>query len=163
MFALKGIISLSPLQVAGLSNGVKDSLGRRRKSREFALQVLYQLNITKQDVITALTQFQGHFLSNGEADEFLKRLVLGVLEHCQELDRLIEQYSENWHLDRINIVERNILRMALFELLYCEEIPPKVTINEAIDLGKRYGSEDSGSFINGILDRIQNEVVRKPI
>ena len=121
------------------------------------------MNITKQDVIKALTQFQEHFLSNGEADEFLKRLVLGVLEHCQELDRLIEQYSENWHLDRINIVERNILRMALFELLYCEEIPPKVTINEAIDLGKRYGSEDSGSFINGILDRIQNEVVRKPI
>jgi transcription antitermination protein NusB len=138
-------------------------LRRRRKSREFALQVLFQLNITKQEAITALTQFQEHFSPNGEADEFLKRLVLGVLEHCQELDRLIEQYSENWRLDRINIIERNILRMALFELLYCEEIPPKVTINEAIDLGKRYGSEDSGGFINGILDGIQNEVVRKPI
>jgi N utilization substance protein B len=138
-------------------------LGRRKKSREFALQVLYQLNITKQDVITALTQFQEHFLSPGEADEFLRRLVLGVLEHCPELDRLIEQYSENWRLDRINLIDRNILRMALFELLYCEDIPPKVTINEAIDLGKRFGSEDSGSFINGILDRIQNEVVRKPI
>jgi N utilization substance protein B len=138
-------------------------LGKRRRSREFALQVLYQLNITKQDALTALHQFQGHFLSGGEADEFLKRLVLGVLEHYQEFDRLIEQYSEHWHLDRIHIIERNILRMALFELLYCEEIPPKVTINEAIDLGKRYGSEDSGSFINGILDRIQNEVVRKPI
>ncbi len=93
----------------------------------------------------------------------MKLLVLGVLEHCDELDRLIEQYSENWRLDRINIIERNILRMALFELLYCGEIPPKVTINEAIDLGKRYGSEDSGGFINGILDRIQNEVVRKPL
>ncbi len=93
----------------------------------------------------------------------MKLLVLGVLEHCEELDRLIEQYSENWRLDRINIIERNILRMALFELLYCEEIPPKVTMNEAIDLGKRYGSEDSGGFINGILDRIQNEVVRKPL
>jgi N utilization substance protein B len=138
-------------------------LGRRRKSREFALQVLYQLNITKQNVITALTQFQEHFLSNGKTDAFLRRLVLGVLEHFPELDRLIEKYSENWRLDRINIIDRNILRMALFELLYCEEIPPKVTINEAIDLGKRYGSEDSGSFINGILDRIQNEVVRKPI
>lgn len=138
-------------------------MGRRRKSREFALQVLYQLNITKQDAIQVLTQFEGHFLSDGEADEFLKRLVLGVLEHFPELDRLIEKYSENWRLDRINIIDRNILRMALFELLYCEEIPPKVTINEAIDLGKRYGSEDSGSFINGILDRIQNEVVRKPI
>ncbi len=138
-------------------------MGRRRKSREFALQVLYQLNITKQDALQVLTQFEGHFLSHGEADEFLKRLVLGVLEHFSELDQLIEKYSENWRLDRINIIDRNILRMALFELLYCEEIPPKVTINEAIDLGKRYGSEDSGSFINGILDRIQNEVVRKPI
>jgi N utilization substance protein B len=138
-------------------------LRKRRKSREYALQVLFQLNITKQEAIKALSQFQEHFSSDGEADEFLKRLVLGVLEHRQELDRLIEQYSENWRLDRINIIERNILRMALFELLYCEEIPPKVTINEAIDLGKRYGSGDSGGFINGILDRIQNEVVRKPI
>jgi len=138
-------------------------LGRRRKSREFALKVLYQLNITKQDATTALTQFQENFLPNGEADDFLKRLVLGVTEHCPELDRLIERYSENWRLDRINLIERNLLRMALFELLYCEEIPPKVTINEAIDLGKRYGSEESGSFINGLLDRIQNEVVRKPV
>jgi N utilization substance protein B len=138
-------------------------LGKRRKSRERALQVLFQLNITKQEPVAALGKFQENFSPHGEADEFLKVLVLGVLEHRQELDRLIEQYSENWRLDRINIIERNILRMALFELLHCEEIPPKVTINEAVDLGKRYGSEDSGGFINGILDRIQNEVVRKPI
>ena len=135
---------------------------RRRKSREFALQALYQLNITKQDVTALLAQFQEHFLHDRKADEFLRRLVLGVLEHCEELDRLIERYSENWRLDRIDVIDRNILRMALFELLYCEDIPPKVTINEAIDLGKRYGSEESGSFINGILDRIQNEVVHKP-
>ena len=135
---------------------------RRRKSRELALQALYQLNITKQDATALLTQFEKHFLPDGEPDEFLRRLVLGVLKHCGELDRLIERYSENWRLDRIDVIDRNILRMALFELLYCEDIPPKVTINEAIDLGKRYGSEDSGSFINGILDRIQNEVVHKP-
>jgi N utilization substance protein B len=138
-------------------------LGIRRRSREFALQVLYQLNISKQDPLTALTQFKEHFLSREEADPFQKRLVLGVLDHCSELDRLIEQYSEHWRLDRINLIERNILRMAIFELLFCEDIPHKVTINEAIDLGKRYGSEDSGGFINGILDRIQHEVVRKPI
>jgi len=138
-------------------------LRRRSKSRECALQVLFQLNITKQEPITALSQFQEYFSPKGEADDFAAYLVLGVLEHRRELDRLIEQYSENWRLDRINIIERNILRMALFELLYCEEIPPKVSINEAIDLGKRYGSEDSGSFINGILDRIQSEVVKKPI
>lgn len=138
-------------------------MGRRRKSREFALRILYQLNITKQEAATALTQFQENFLPGEEVDDFLKRLVLGVIEHRSELDRLIERYSENWRLDRIDMIERNLLRMALFELLYCEEIPPKVTINEAIDLGKRYGSEESGSFINGLLDRIQNEVVRKPI
>jgi len=135
----------------------------RRKSRESALQVLYQLNITKQDAKAALARFQEHFLSNEEADDFLKRLVLGVLENLAELDRLIEQYSENWQLGRINMIDRSILRIALFELLHCEEIPPKVTINEAIDLGKRFGSEDSGSFINGILDRIQSEAVKKPM
>ena len=136
---------------------------KRRKSREFALQVLYQLNITKQDVVKTLAQFQDHFLGNEARDDFMERLVLGVLEHCQEIDRLIEKYSENWRLDRMDIIDRAILRMAIFELLFCEEIPPKATLNEAIELGKRFGSEDSGSFINGILDRIQNEVVRKPI
>ena len=138
-------------------------MGRRRKSREFALQVLYQLNITKQEATAAFTQFEEHFLPDGVAEDFVKRLVHGVLEHRPELDRLIEQYSEHWRIDRIDMIDRNILRMALFELLYCEEIPPKVTINEAIDLGKRFGSEDSGSFINGILDRVQNEVVKKPV
>jgi N utilization substance protein B len=110
-----------------------------------------------------MAQWREHLLTNREGEEFVERLVLGVREHLQEIDRLIEQYSKNWRLDRMTIIDRNILRMASYELLYCEEIPPKVTLNEAIDLGKRYGSEDSGSFINGILDRIQNEAVRKPI
>jgi N utilization substance protein B len=138
-------------------------LGRRRKSRESSLQVLYQLNITKQDATAVFTQFEEHFLPDGMADDFVKRLVHGVLEHRVELDGLIEQYSEHWRIDRIDMIDRNILRMALFELLYCEDIPPKVTINEAVDLGKRFGSGDSGSFINGILDRVQNEVVKKPV
>jgi N utilization substance protein B len=138
-------------------------LGKRRRSRELALQVLYQLDITKQDAIRAIAQSRDHFSEKEERDGFAERIVFGVLEHGQEIDRLIEQYSENWRLDRMSMIDRNILRMALFELLYCEDIPPKVTLDEAIELGKRYGSEDSGSFINGILDRIQNEVVRKPI
>lgn len=138
-------------------------MGKRRRSRESALQVLYQLDITKQDAIRALAQWKECFSLNQEQDEFVERIVLGVLKRCQEIDRLIEQYSEHWRFDRMTVIDRNILRMAAFELLYCEEIPPKVTLNEAIDLGKRYGSEDSGSFINGILDRIQNEFVRKPI
>ena len=135
----------------------------RRKSREVALQVLYQLNITTKDVHKTLAQFLGHFSGNEEKDDFMERRVLGGLEHCKEIDRLIEKYSENWRLDRMTIIDRAILRMATFELLFCGEIPPKVTLNEAIELGKRFGSEDSGSFINGILDRIQNEAVCKPI
>ena len=138
-------------------------MGKRRRSREFALQVLYQLEITKQDALRTLAQFQEHFSEGVERDAFVERLVLGVSEHRKEIDRLIERYSENWRLDRMNMIDRNILRMGAFELLYCEDIPPKVTLNEAIDLGKRYGTDESGSFINGILDRIQNEVIRKPI
>jgi N utilization substance protein B len=138
-------------------------LGKRRRSREFALQVLYQLDITRQDALRAMAQSRDHFSQEAERDGFAERIVLGVLERGQEIDRLIGKYSENWRLDRMSRIDRNILRMAIFELLYCEDIPPKVTLNEAIELGKRYGSEDSGSFINGILDRIQNEAVRKPI
>jgi len=138
-------------------------LGRRRKSREFALQVLYQLDITKEDALRAFTQSREHFSPKEGNHEFAERIVLGVLEHHQEIDRLIKRYSENWRLERMTIIDRNILRMAIFELLYCEDIPPKVTLNEAVDLGKRYGSEESGSFVNGILDRIQNEAIRKPI
>ncbi len=109
-----------------------------------------------------MTRWMEHFSLSEGKDEFAERIVLGVLKHGQELDGLIERYSEHWRLDRMNIVDRNILRMATFELLHCDDIPPKVTLNEAIDLGKRFGSEDSGSFINGILDRIQKEAIKKP-
>ena len=120
------------------------------------------MDITKQGDPKAITQREAHFSSSEGTDEFAERIVLGVLEHGREIDQLIERFSENWRLDRMNLVDRNILRMAIFELIYCNEIPPKVTLNEAIDLGKRYGSEDSGSFINGILDRIQREAIQKP-
>ena len=145
-----------------MRKGQRNSIPRR-KSREVALQVLYQQEITKKEVTRVLSDFQASFLGNEERDEFMNRLVLGVLEHCEEMDRLIETYSENWRLVRMDIIDRSILRMAVFELLHCEDIPPRATLNEAIELGKRYGSEDSGAFINGILDRIQNEAVRKPL
>jgi transcription antitermination protein NusB len=136
-------------------------LGKRRKAREFALQVLYQWNIRKQDAGRTLAQVREYFSPEGGGDEFAERIVLGVLQHCEQIDRLIEESSEHWRLDRMSVIDRNILRIALFELLYCNDVPSKVTLNEAVDLGKQFGSEGSGSFINGILDRIQNEVVRK--
>ena len=134
---------------------------KRRKSRESALQVLYQSAITKQDGQKGLAHFREHFSEKEEEDPFRDRLVEGVLVHYEEIDQLIRRCSENWRLDRIAPIDRTILRMAIFELLYCEDIPPKVALNEAVDLGKRFGSENSGGFINGILDRILNETVRK--
>ena len=128
-----------------------------------ALQVLFQLDMTKQDAAQAFTQIEEHFTKRDEDHEFAERIVLGIVKHSKEIDHLIEQFSENWRIDRMSIIDRNILRIAIFELLYCEDIPPKVTINEAIDLGKRFGSEESGSFVNGLLDRIRSEVIRKPL
>jgi N utilization substance protein B len=138
-------------------------LGKRRRSREFALQVLYQLEILKQDPTKVLTTTKENFLTKDHDFEFAERIVLGIQKNINEIDSLIKRYSEHWRLDRMTIIDRNILRMALFELLYCDDIPPKVTLNEAVSLGKKYGTEESGSFINGILDRIQKEVIRKPI
>jgi N utilization substance protein B len=138
-------------------------LGKRRKSREFALQALYQWNVTQQDASDLLGVLRNHFPTTPEGDEFAEHIVLGVLEHRHQIDPLIERFSEHWRLDRMSVIDRNILRIAIFEFLYCPEIPPKVTINEAIDLGRRFGSTDSGSFINGVLDRILKEAVRKPL
>jgi transcription antitermination protein NusB len=136
-------------------------LKKRRKSRELALQGLYHWDVTGQDGTKTLLRLQEHFSASAEKDEFAEKILFGVLEHREEIDRLIEQVSENWRLDRMPVIDRNLLRLATFELLYCDEIPPKVAINEAIDLGKRFGSENSGSFINGILDRLQKEKARK--
>ena len=91
---------------------------------------------------------------------FAEQLLNGVYQHRDELDAMIVAASENWRIERMSIIDRNVLRIALYEMLYRLEIPPKVSINEAIDLGKTFGSPDSGSFINGILDHLLREVNR---
>ncbi len=89
-----------------------------------------------------------------EIRPFCDILVEGVLKNREAIDQVIEQSSDNWKLFRMACVDRNILRIAVFEMLYCDDIPPRVTINEAVDIGKKFGTEDSGAFINGILDNI---------
>lgn len=133
-------------------------MGKRRKSREHALQVLYQWEMTGQDVEKGLALLREHLLSGGGEDSFLHRLVEGVRVHRKEIDRFIEGHSEHWRLERMAPIDRNILRIGAFELLYCEDIPPRVTVDEAVELAKRFGSEDSPAFVNGILDRIMAEV-----
>lgn len=133
----------------------------RRKAREIALQVLYSLNFVSIDVQKALDLFWGNFAAPQAAKEFAATLVQGTWEHKEELDKLIAGCSDNWSLKRMSKVDISILRMAVFEFLYCADIPPKVTLNEAIDLGKTFGSENSGSFINGILDALNLKLSKK--
>lgn len=123
-----------------------------------ALQILYQIDISCENGRSALDIFWESFKVSGESREFSERLVVGVSEHKEDIDNVIEKYSKNWSLKRMPRVDRNVLRLAIFELFYCLDIPAKVTMNEAIDLGKKFGSEKSGSFINGILDSVSEDI-----
>ncbi len=129
-------------------------MGRRRLSREIALKVLYQIDMTGATPADALPLFYEHFEAPAGVRPFAEQIVLGVITHKDEIDQRIVSASEHWRLERMPVVDRNVLRIAVFEMLYCEDIPPKVSINEAIDLAKSYGSGDSGAFINGILDNV---------
>ncbi len=136
-------------------------MGVRRRAREIALQVLYQKELNCIEIEEALNLFRNNFEVLKGAMDFSERLVKGVEQHRDDLDRVIEHYSSNWKVDRMAHVDRTILRIATYELLYCDDIPPKVAINEAIDIGKKYGSEDSGAFINGVLDKVKSEEKRQ--
>jgi N utilization substance protein B len=129
-------------------------MGHRRKAREVALQILYQIDISKTNAKEAIDLFWMSFDNPENVREFSTQLILGVTDNIETIDKLINECSENWSLRRMAKVDKNILRMAVYELLYCKNIPPKATLNEAIDLGKYYGSENSSSFINGILDAL---------
>jgi N utilization substance protein B len=129
-------------------------MGNRRRARELAMQALFQMDITDDRSEEALELFCRHFEVSRKARPFFIRLVEGVLACGEELDGLIERFSDNWKLSRMSGMDRNIMRVATYELIYCEDIPPKVSINEAIDIGKKYGTQHSAAFINGILDGI---------
>lgn len=143
-------------------------MGNRRKARECALQLLYGLEFnTPQDGAQTrqyLADFWGAFPEESSANDdvraFAEALVLGVRNHDERIDKLITKASTNWKLERMALVDRNILRIATLELKHLTDIPPKVTLNEAIEIAKRYGTEDSGSFINGILDKISSQPPR---
>jgi len=144
-------------------------MASRRRAREFALQILYRMDLASVEPEKALSglwagQLDDDGLSNRPAEapeiEFTRRLVLGFSKQHAEVDALIEKASVNWRLLRMPVVDRNILRLASFELLACPDIPASVSINEAVELAKRFGDQDSRAFINGILDRIAMETGR---
>ncbi len=130
-------------------------MGIRRVSREQALQALFYMDMHRDPVEDPVGLFCRCFSQDQPTEPFFHRLVDGVQAQQAAIDGVIEQFSNNWKLSRMSCVDRNVLRIAVFELLYCDDIPPKVSINEAIDVGKRFGTEESGAFINGILDSIR--------
>ena len=126
----------------------------RRKARELALQVLYQMEITGDPSPTGPDSFWGHFPSRPGARDHAQRLITGTVEHRAKIDGLLETAVENWKLGRMSKVDLIILRLATYELLFCPDIPLNVSIDEAIEIGNRYGSVDSSAFINGVLDHV---------
>jgi transcription antitermination protein NusB len=132
----------------------------RTKAREIALQYLYQVDVTRDHTERTLQDFFDHFAEekDQEAVPYAKALIDGVYKHLNELDGLIEQASNNWTVSRMSSTDRNILRIATYELKYNPEVPYKVVINEGIELAKRFGSPRFPAFANGVLDRIGSEI-----
>jgi N utilization substance protein B len=161
-------------------------MGKRREARERTVQFLFQHDLNPpEDLAAALNHFwesqraaaiadekagpatwgQPLELPPATADEaairlFADPLIQGTLEHRDEADVLITKHAQNWELHRIAAVDRNILRLAIYEMLHREDIPPIVSINEAVDIAKKFSTQDSGKFVNGILDRIKGDLMR---
>ncbi|MGH7311646.1 MAG: transcription antitermination factor NusB [Candidatus Rokuibacteriota bacterium] len=134
-------------------------MGRRRKAREVALQFLYQLDLRgEDDPHPHAAEFWAHHPVDDDTRAFAEVLVHGTKRHQVKTDELLRQYVEHWDLERMAVVDRNILRLAVYEMLGSGDVPSKVAINEAIEIAKKFGTADSSRFINGVLDRIRKEL-----
>ena len=131
---------------------------KRTMARESALKILYAVDITKEDADRCINNF---WLSQDkiepEVRHYAENIVLGVTTNIKHIDSVITKYATNWELGRMAVIDRNVLRLGTYELIYSGDIPPKVAINEAIDIAKKYGDKDSGKFVNGVLDKISKE------
>ncbi len=133
---------------------------KRTKAREEALKILYQAEITRRSIESANDYY---WTQKEKYDKtvrmFAGRIIEGVDQNLEEIDGKISNYATNWQLKRMAIIDRNILRMGVYELVYAEDIPPKVSINEAVELAKKFGDTESSKFVNGILDKIHKTEV----
>jgi transcription antitermination factor NusB len=129
-------------------------MGRRHQARELALQVLFHMEFSEADPAESFDRISASFSSSRASHAFSRQLVIGVWEQKEKLDAMIRDASQHWRLERMSIVDRNVLRIAVYEVLFLKDIPPKVSIDEAVELGKKFGTDESGAFINGILDTV---------
>jgi N utilization substance protein B len=135
----------------------------RSKSRELALQALFYMDMRQDTSAKVLERYCENFLLSQETDPFFLELVEGIIPVIPEIDEIVERFSKNWKISRMSCVDRNALRIAVYEMIFRRDIPQKVSINEAINIGKKFGTEESGAFINGILDSIRIALERNQI
>lgn len=141
------------------ADGAANKMGKRRKARELALQFLYQLDQTGiDDPALHEGEFWGRHPVDEDTRRFAEAVVRGTKQNQPKIDQLIAQCTEHWEIERMAVVDRNILRLAVYELLWHADVPPKVAINEAIEIAKKFGTAESSRFINGVLDRIYKEL-----
>ena len=133
-------------------------MGNRRKARELAIQILFNMEFNPGDPDEIYDLVYENFRPSRSIRVFSKKLVCGVRENIKYLDSIIRSSSKNWRLERMPVVDRNILRLASYEILFMEDIPHKVSIDEAVELGKKFGAEESSAFINGVLDNILKNI-----
>ena len=133
-------------------------MGSRRKAREKALQILFQLDFDGADIELICNEFWKTHPVGQKTRDFAEELVRGTIARQESIDEMITSTVANWSIDRLTSVDRTILRFATYELMYMPEVPPKVTINEAIEIGKTFGTDESGRFINGVLDKIKGRL-----
>ena len=136
-------------------------MGTRRQARELAMQALFYMDIQKDASKQMLEYFCGCFCPSKKSRPFFIKLVNGVLGAKDQIDALVERFSQNWKINRMSCVDRNVMRIAVYEMIYCHDIPPKVSINEAVDIGKKFGTQESGAFINGIMDSIRETLEKE--
>jgi len=129
-------------------------MGKRRKARECALQILFQLEFADGDLNSVLADYWKHQKQPDEVKEYAEWLVRGIHEHQTEVDQNIQEASKNWRLERMANVDRNVLRLAVFEMLFERNLAPPIIINEAIEVAKKFSGQEAGIFINGILDGV---------
>jgi len=133
-------------------------MGVRRDGREAAVQFLFSKDINNDISLDDYDSFFSLCTAKERAKVFAKELLVGILQNKESIDEKIEAHVDNFQLNRLSAIDRNVLRLAIFEMMHCEDIPPAVCINEAIEISKRFGTEDSGSFVNGVLDKIKSNL-----
>ncbi len=139
---------------------------RRTQAREHALKILYQFDITKRPLDAVLADYwksdDTKDINDHEMINYAGQLAKGINVHLKTIDDKITEYATNWQLKRMAVIDRNVMRIGLFELKYSTEVPPKVAINEAVELAKKYGDMESSKFVNGILDKIHKKEIVEP-